>query len=144
MHAYHGTESEFEKFDPLQGGKMMGVRTPYHFFTSNLDNALFYGPLVLECELFLQNPYIVRGKRARQKPPSQWAKEVEWMNFSKGTDYDGVILKNVVDGYAPSDIYVIFEAEQAQIVQKLDYRENEAVEEATLCKASVVECSASL
>lgn len=123
MNAYHGTESSFDVFDPACGGKMMGVRTPYLFFTSNVNNALFYGPLVLLCDLKLTTPYIVEGDEARRYKPALWAKKVLQANRANGVHYDGVILRDVLDGCEYSDIYIVFDPQQVAIIQRLDYRD---------------------
>jgi hypothetical protein len=121
--AYHGTENTFTQFDPARGGKAMGVVTSYAFFTSSDENALYYGPLLLECELPLQKPYVVSGARARKMSPAQWARNVELMNFMRDTQYDGVILRDVLDGSHYSDVYVVFDPEVVKITGRLDYRQ---------------------
>lgn len=123
MRAYHGTESDFDRFDTGQGGKLMGVATPFLFFTSSMDNALFYGPLVLECELDLRNPYVVEREEARARPPAQWGWEVLRINREEQAGHDGVILRDVLDGTHYSDITVVFDPQKVAVCGRLDTRE---------------------
>jgi hypothetical protein len=117
LQAYHGTEHTFESFDLGQCGKASGVNSNYLYFTSSRENALFYGPVVLTVDLAIYHPLIVENA---SKPVREYADDAVLSNYHNDTEYDGVIVRDVVDGTHYSDIFVIFEAEQARIVERED------------------------
>jgi len=114
--AYHGTEKIFDIFDYRFVGTASGVKSSYFFFTSEIENALTFGDIVLKCNLIIDRPYIVKDG-LQGKSPRMWADEISIMNFENDTDYDGVILLNVIDsyGFVTSDIYVPFDLDNIEI-----------------------------
>jgi len=113
--AYHGTERKFKQFALDVPPMMTQQHSGYLYFTSNPENAVFYGPRVLRCELSLHNPMVFDGDAAKRMPVRELANEAVLSNFHNDTEYDGVIVRDVVDGCTYSDVYVVFEPEQARI-----------------------------
>jgi hypothetical protein len=117
--AYHGTEYNFDTFDLEYCGSATGVKSGYLFFTSSIDNAGYYGFILLTCQLKINNPFIVQ-EGLQGKSPRQWADEIILKNYFEDTEFDGVILEEVLDGTHYSTIYVVFEPDRVTITQRLD------------------------
>jgi len=115
--AYHGTERKFKQFSLDVPPMMTQKHSGYLYFTSDPENAAYYGPRVLRCELTMHNPMVFEGDLAKSKPVRELANEAILSNFHNDTDYDGVVVRDVVDGCTYSDIYVVFEPEQICIVK---------------------------
>jgi predicted ABC-type ATPase len=122
---YHGAGRAFTVFNPQNsfttGGDTLALkRVKANFFTSSRSVAEGFAEgsavgkgakeTVVNAYLSLQNPLIIDGKGG------------PWRNYSdqvvdayKGSKYDGVIVKNVEDGFFEgeiSDVYVAFKSEQ--------------------------------
>lgn len=120
LRAYHGTENTFREFSLDKCGSASGVRSDYLYFTSSRENAAFYGPLILTVELSLHNPLVFAGDTAKRMPVRELANEAILSNFHNETEYDGVIVRDVIDGTHYSDIFVVFEPEQIRIIETED------------------------
>ena len=113
MIVYHGTENTFTNFDENKCGSMLGNGARYFYFTSNKDNAAFYGDKILTVELSLHNPRVFEAKHMS---PRECADEATLSNFFEDTKYDGIIVRDCLDGCCYSDIFVAFEPEQARVL----------------------------
>lgn len=107
--AYHGTDAEFEKFDPDKMGSQQG-RAMAFWFTSSYRNAGFYGHIVMTVRLSLKNPLVVDGSHKMASSPSQLAR------FARSMGYDGVVINDTIDGSDFGTTYVAFHPEQIAIV----------------------------
>jgi hypothetical protein len=116
---YHGTEHKFKTFNFNHCGRASGVRSNYVYFTSKRSNALYYGHLVLTVQLTLSNPRIIDNPEW-PKSVREYCDETVLSNFQNDTEYDGVIIRDTVDGCEYSDVYAIFEPEQAVILETED------------------------
>jgi len=146
---YHGTQRKFDTFElpsyfgnarySTQGGAEMGMRGKGIFFSSNKDAAKSYSVLdkrkksyVMEAYLDIKNPYIIDAKG------KAWTGIIadEYKEGLQNKNYDGVIVKNVIDAannekllgnvYAvkdPSQIKIIKEQPPAQEVEQLRAKE---------------------
>jgi hypothetical protein len=146
---YHGTQRKFDTFElpsyfgnarySTQGGAEMGMRGKGIFFSSNKDAAKSYSVLdkrkksyVMEAYLDIKNPYIIDAKG------KAWTGIIadEYKEGLQNKNYDGVIVKNVIDAannekllgnvYAvkdPSQIKIIKEQTPAQKVEQLRAKE---------------------
>ena len=63
--AYHGTKEKFENFDNNACGKNYNDNASAcgFFFSEDFDDAEFFGPIVIECEIELNRPLIINDAK---------------------------------------------------------------------------------
>jgi len=120
----------FEKFEKkiivYRGDKMdmtePSFRYRWLFFSKSPKTASFYGKMVYEVELFLDNPFIVNAKDAGWMDiptPLKMKKDMDLKTvdtdmicqWSLENGYDSVIIKNIFEGNGNSEIsddYIVF------------------------------------
>jgi hypothetical protein len=129
---YHGTQSNFKDFEipsnfgkvgyATSGGFEMGMAGGAIYFSSNEDTAKSYSSLdkrkkgrVIKSFIDIKKPYIIDAKGGN------WTGRIadEYKIGLKNKDYDGVIVKNVIDSAATGgvvgDVYAV--KSPSQIIQ---------------------------
>jgi hypothetical protein len=121
----------FQKITVYRGSNSTKLYSGIRFFTSNPKTASFFGKNVYKAEIFLENPFVVDAMGNRWSeipiPPKMKKYKVDKFHSSHPTrvvdtdlivewshkkDYDGVIIKNVLEGMGNTEIaddYVIFD-----------------------------------
>jgi hypothetical protein len=114
---YHGTEHQFSEFEiGMHHGIVSSRPSGYIFLTSNKWNAGFYGDRVLTVEVTMHNPLVIE-QLERYETVKDCADRAMLASFREEADYDGVIVRNVIDGDTESDVYVVWDTEQLRIVE---------------------------
>lgn len=117
---YHGTNADFNEFDPeAQGSSGQGSGEPGFFFEASPDNAARYtrqgdGANVMPVYLALKNPLIVERTNTKYDYDGSYSR-VAFANFIDDAlelGHDGVIFRDVLDRGKRSTQYVAFQPEQ--------------------------------
>lgn len=115
---YHGGR-EFNTFD-IAAPAARARKSSYFWLTSSKENAEYYQDgEVKSVYVALKNPAIIKGDDAKYSgmTPREIADTVAIDNFENGSEYDGVIVRDVVDGVVSSDIYIVFPNEDGTTTQ---------------------------
>ena len=111
---YRGDDKKFTRLSTKYLGKGLasGDRTGF-WFTSNPDNASFFGEHVRQFEITMKNPKVLTYDDFVQTShgPRHYA------HVAKQEGYDGLVILDIVDGSHFSDIYCIFHPTQAKLVK---------------------------
>jgi hypothetical protein len=117
---YHGTDVEFDKFDPTKARK--GWLGKGFYFTGDETEAAGFGKIVKPFYLKIENPFIVEADRVMPDGSIAWAgsvkeqllkkfpeaKKVDWKNMSeflKQKGYDGIMNgTNLIVAFYPEQI----------------------------------------
>ena len=111
---YRGDDKIFTRLSTKHLGKGLGGGDKTGFwFTSNLDNASFYGEHVRQFWITMKNPKVLTYDdfiKTSHGPPY-------YAHIAKLEGYDGLVILDIIDGSHNSDIYCIFNPTQAKLVQ---------------------------
>ncbi len=116
---YHGTDQKFTAFDSAFCGKGTGAYYfPAFWFTDKIDATHFFGENLITAELEMYAPLIVSAEEFRLSGngPQRWAATA----YEQG--YDGLILQDICDGYAVSNVHCVWDAEQIKIISRRDWK----------------------
>ncbi len=117
---YHGTNADFNEFDPeAQGSSGQGSGEPGFFFEASPENAGRYtrqgdGANVIPAYLSLKNPLVVERTNTKYDYDGSYSR-VAFANFIDDAlelGHDGVIFRDVLDRGKRSTQYVAFRSEQ--------------------------------
>lgn len=131
---YHGGDDPINEVDLSHAGTRMGTNKNGMYFTTDKDNAEYYGHVVNEAVLHFNNlividdyqQYIEYGKVISQALDSNKIDindfEMDELsdalllnpsnmgsipNILLDSEYDGICVKHIIDGRYPSDVYII-------------------------------------
>lgn len=116
---YHGTSTNFDKFDSSK--KVKGWLSKGFYFTEDKREAKDYGSIILSVYLSIKNPFVVKGDIANPDGTVTWAKDkkeqifevlpeardIPWGDVSdllEKKGYDGIIWGNWVTAFSPNQI----------------------------------------
>jgi len=116
---YHGTNTNFDKFDPSK--KRKGWLSKGFYFTEDKNDATTYGSVVLRVYLSVKNPFIIKDDIAKPDGTIEWAKDtkeqifevlpeardIPWEDVSdllEKKGYDGFIWGNWITVFNPNQI----------------------------------------
>lgn len=111
---FRGDDINFQKFDTSLIGKSTGMDTVGFWFTDNEEAASFFGENVRKFQITLNNPLKVSNKQFIDNyshGPVWWAKK------AKSEKYDGVIIKDIMDGNTISTVFCVFNINQIMFKQ---------------------------
>lgn len=116
---YHGTESD-EQFEVFETGRPDGIDAIY--FSSSKNTAKSYSTTlpVYRVYLKIENPFIVDAQG--QEYNNFIAEMRSNLDWASRNDYDGIIVKNIRDGWSQNkggeiaDTYIVFNPEQIKSV----------------------------
>ncbi len=106
---FHGTESDFEQFDPRTIGRMTGTQRSGAFWFSNKKAAAdWFGDgekPPMEVYVRMENPLVVTRAQFEDdmSGPSSWAME------ARNEGHDGLIIEDIQDGGVRSTVYAVFD-----------------------------------
>ena len=104
---YHGGR-RFNRFDAA-AQPQSGAAHPAFFFTSSRANAMFYEDgEIKQVYLSIENPRVFEGEEASEHSPADLVRETFAQVMRGEAEWDGVIIRDVVDGRTRSDIYAVF------------------------------------
>ncbi|MFK8773632.1 hypothetical protein [Aeromonas caviae] len=120
--AYHGTPHTFERFRVPSSGLHFGTREQaIHACTLKLARlpTKQFGVLIPDHHgwrgrVIKANLHLTNAKRVNDaRTPAGWAKVIK---KAKQEGYDGLIYKNTYEGRDDADSYVVFDANQVEVV----------------------------
>jgi hypothetical protein len=126
---YHGTQKDFEAFDPKAPHQSPNTDDSVLFFTNHPAIAETYsgknetGSNIIPAYLSLKNPMVIDGLDRRTNTPFPLFKVVreDAIKHAREKGYDGIIVKNTADrgGYGypdtgPTDVYIVFNPENVK------------------------------
>ena len=121
--AYHGTKSDFEKFDNNQLGSAHGgapINMMGFNFTDKLECAGTFGSKIIAADITINHPYVIDAKG---KNYSEFKHVINGHLDDLDTNkYDGIIIMRYADAvpnsdeYIESNHYIPFSASQIKII----------------------------
>lgn len=115
---YHGTSTNFDKFDFSK--KRKGWLSKGFYFTEDKNDATTYGNIILSVYLNIKNPFIIKGDIANPDGTVEWAKDTKDQVFEMlpdarnipWGDVSDLLEDNGYDGWVWGDWVVAFNPNQ--------------------------------
>ena len=101
---FRGDDTDFSDFDPKFIGRATMSNTEGFWFSSDPEAAQYFGEMVRKFEITMNNPLVFTDEDFRQThhgPP-------HFARLAKQQGYDGVVIKNIIDGDMVSDVYCVW------------------------------------
>ena len=129
---YHGTNADFDQFDPNLVGTNFEVSTGGFFFSSSKTAAKDYAddtarerggtPSVIEVNLGIDNPLVINATGN----PDRYFDKARFVILSEATDgdHDGIVVNGFDADGEPQSLYLVFEPDQIRRINESEEAES--------------------
>jgi len=114
---YHGSEDDFDQFDPAA----MRAFNRGFWFSENPKLTGYYGPNQYKCRLHLHNPLLVSEADYEAGKPNG---PNSWLMKAKEGGHDAVIIQDIIDGDTMSTVCGVIDPSIIEVLDKDIYQDD--------------------